>query len=118
MKVCKKCQSLSFDDMETCYGCLEPFDKQPAAVEVMPVKVTSTTLEPLSFLSDITTEREHSEAIAVTERQQSNTSGIARLQVRMPDGYYYDIYLEKPKGASIQIGWVPDALLPTEEKTL
>ncbi|MCL1879666.1 MAG: hypothetical protein FWF71_03460 [Actinomycetia bacterium] len=45
-------------------------------------------------------------------------SGMARLHVELPEGYHYDIYLEKPEGASIQIGWAADAAFPVSAKPL
>ncbi|MCL2136336.1 MAG: hypothetical protein FWH40_02245 [Coriobacteriia bacterium] len=53
---------------------------------------------------------EPAEALALPANHPPVVSGMARLHVKMPQGYHYDVYLEKPEGASIQIGWVPDSM--------
>ncbi|MCL2882856.1 MAG: hypothetical protein FWF30_00065 [Coriobacteriia bacterium] len=40
--------------------------------------------------------------------KRPSRGGIARLQVRLPGGYHYDVLLEKPEGASLSIGWLPN----------
>jgi len=40
--------------------------------------------------------------------KKPSRGGIARLQVRLPGGYHYDVLLEKPEGASLSIGWLPN----------
>ena len=136
MKVCPHCQSVSFDDMETCFGCLRSFRQQSAAdqavgefvdeaqsAELAGALVEARDSSPLVIEAEASsserqgrapleiTRDEVSRAIVVTDpsREQvgSRAAGMARLHVRLPQGYHYDVYLEKPEGASIQLGWVP-----------
>ncbi|MDR2956560.1 MAG: hypothetical protein LBU61_00055 [Coriobacteriales bacterium] len=99
MKTCPYCQSVSFDDAETCFGCLFRFDVQS---HELPVLVNATSEDNQNDDAEVT------EAITLSNNQQTGFSGMARLHVKMPQGYHYDVYLEKPEGASIQIGWIPD----------
>jgi hypothetical protein len=139
---------VSFDDMETCFGCLKPLTLQAetdeangdvvegapdeklagAFVGASDEKLTGTLVgarddAPLVIEAEASsserqgrapleiTRDEVSRAIVVTDpsREQASpkAAGMARLHVKLPQGYHYDVYLEKPEGASIQLGWVP-----------
>jgi hypothetical protein len=104
MKTCPYCQSVSFDDSEVCYGCLYRFEAKPDTAPIL--------VRPADETAVVSLPTEVSEAITLPDAPRHNFSGMARLHVRMPQGYHYDVYLEKPEGASIQIGWVPDILPP------
>ena len=135
MKVCPYCQSTSFDDMESCFGCLHRFDA-PAPATIIPTFAEDDVMdaykpepEPdLEPTQEGTATLPRVPVVALNERAtiipsvsplpesaQAGFSGIARLHVQMPQGYHYDIYLEKPEGASIQIGWIPDSQSITEQ---
>ncbi|MDR0459396.1 MAG: hypothetical protein LBG68_02885, partial [Coriobacteriales bacterium] len=92
MKTCPLCQSVSFDDMEVCYGCLSHLEPKTATVELP--KPTSTAADNESVSSVIIptiTEPEAaiqpiqvSEAITYPPKSSSSFSGMARLHVQMP----------------------------------
>jgi len=124
MIICKYCQSSSFDGMKICYGCLKPLDDNPISVpqneplHVEPISlkaVTASTSKPDVPASQ--TVVKVTEAITLPKSSAYiGSPGMARLRVKMPQGYHYDVYLEKPEGASIQIGWVPGILPDQEDK--
>ena len=100
MRICPYCQSTSFDDQETCYGCLHHFDDTDVSVQqTTPVQAIAKPNLPEVVLPT-----------TLPSNASTSGSGMARLHVSMPEGYHYDVYLEKPEGASIQIGWIPDKL--------
>ena len=138
MKVCPYCQSTSFDDMESCFGCLHRFDA-PAPATIIPAFAEDDVMDlykpepepdlepklegtvPLPRVPVVALNESATIIPTVSplpESAQAGFSGIARLHVQMPQGYHYDIYLEKPEGASIQIGWIPDAQPISDQSSL
>jgi hypothetical protein len=114
MKTCPHCKSTGFDDLTVCYGCLQPFiddsvereylnqNNAPIDVQVVNEAPQHDTATPVSLPVDV------SKTTTIQSRVTGRHAGMARLHIRMPEGYHYDVYLDKPEGASIQIGWVPD----------
>ena len=105
--------------MEVCYGCLNPFkreveaqsdaDTEPLVIEPKASSTERFGRAPLEITRDQT-----NQSIMVSDPARNSVlsggmAGMARLHVKLPQGYHYDVYLEKPEGASIQLGWVPVA---------
>ena len=113
MKTCPHCQSVSFDDQKTCYGCLGLFQVEPESRQLV-VQAKSSYTKNQTTSVNVKQGLTQPEVVSATENMLGNTqpvgSGMARLHVKLPQGYHYDVYLEKPEGASIQIGWVPEAI--------
>ncbi|MDR0309030.1 MAG: hypothetical protein LBH87_03780 [Coriobacteriales bacterium] len=169
MKTCPYCQSVTFDDMDVCYGCLHHFeDAESTAAKSMettgdlkeindgleeflksleedlePIEPTGesgksdskqealkcmnsggTTSASVTNAGDSERDKEalHTPAQILPSRspepKRGATGGIARLQVRLPGGYHYDVLLEKPEGASLSIGWLTEEAMKEEAAAL
>ena len=129
MKTCPYCNSTTYDEAEVCYGCLYRFDSVTRKLSLLPecesVAVSGSAASSgedrlvapsgEALLAETTADSEVRALATVDNGNQGRPSvsapGMARLHVRMPQGYHYDVYLEKPEGASIQIGWVTEPVV-------
>jgi hypothetical protein len=96
MRTCPCCGSTTFDDMEICYGCLQPLlEEEPAISELALLR--ETTLEGLAGLEDLEVEEPHESLL-----RAPGTKVSTRFHVQVSDSLGYDIYQSK-RGVTIEL---------------
>ncbi|MDR2197752.1 MAG: FHA domain-containing protein [Coriobacteriales bacterium] len=110
MKTCLQCGATAFDDMDVCFGCLNPFMEAGEDLELLG-EVEEPGVLPGVLLGALPLPVEAErlfKALPDVGQEASSVSPACRVRVEFPGHFLYDTYIVQQDGASLRIGCAAD----------